>query len=111
MSENDDRNGSGAKHQAAGPAKSTNREATSEESTSGRDRHASSNSKSSATMMRLAAAGLELASFALILGAAGYWLDNSQGHATPYFGVAGVLIGFTLGMYRLIRLAMKTGGQ
>ena len=111
MSEDEDTNGPGATPQPAGPANSTKRRASSAETISGGDRHAPSNPKSSATMMRLAAAGLELASFALILGAAGYWFDNNQGYTTPYFGVAGVLIGFALGMYRLVRLAMKTGGQ
>ncbi|WDQ17586.1 AtpZ/AtpI family protein [Rhodopirellula sp. P2] len=54
-------------------------------------------------MLRLASAGFELASFPLILGAIGYyWLDPWMGFETPFIAIAGVLVGFCLGFYRLI---------
>lgn len=60
-------------------------------------------------MMQLASAGFELASFSLILGGAGYGVDHWLGNATPYVAIAGLLIGFSLGFYRLIVLASKMG--
>lgn len=59
------------------------------------------------TMMRLASAGFELASFSLILGGAGYAVDRWMGNLTPYFAIAGLLLGFSLGFYRLIVLANR----
>lgn len=59
------------------------------------------------TLLRLASAGFELASFSLILGGAGYAVDYWLGSTTPYIGIAGVLVGFCLGFYRLIVLASK----
>lgn len=58
-------------------------------------------------LMRLSSAGFELASFSLILGAAGYGIDHAVGNENPYVGIAGLLLGFTLGFYRLIVLASK----
>ena len=111
MSEDQETSGQRPEQPTAGAARPPSRASSPETATPRGDHHAANGSKSSATMMRLASAGLELASFSLILGAAGYWLDNSQDHATPYFGIAGVLIGFTLAMYRLIRLAAKIGNN
>lgn len=59
------------------------------------------------TLLRLASAGFELASFSLILGGAGYAVDHWLGFTTPYVAIAGVLVGFCLGFYRLIVLASK----
>ena len=59
------------------------------------------------TLMRLASAGFELASFSLILGGLGYAVDYSIGLVTPYFAIAGLLLGFSLGFYRLIMLASR----
>lgn len=61
--------------------------------------------------MRLSGAGLELAVSVLVLGGIGYWVDEQRQHETPYLGIAGVLLGFVLGMYRLIRLAQEIGGR
>ncbi len=61
------------------------------------------------SLLRLASAGFELASFSLILGGAGYGVDYWMGNATPYVGIAGVMVGFCLGFYRLIVLASKMG--
>ena len=73
--------------------------ATDERSTAARERHA---------LMQLSSAGFELASFALILGGVGYGIDHWLGnHVTPYFAIAGILLGFSLGFYRLIVLASK----
>ena len=58
-------------------------------------------------MMRLASAGFELASFSLLLGGGGYSVDRWLGNVTPYFAIAGLLVGFSLGFYRLIILASK----
>lgn len=58
-------------------------------------------------MMRLASAGFELASFSLILGGAGYGVDHFMGNGTPYVAIAGLLLGFSLGFYRLIVLANR----
>jgi F0F1-type ATP synthase assembly protein I len=58
-------------------------------------------------MMRLASAGFELASFSLLLGGGGYLVDRWLGNITPYFAIAGLLVGFSLGFYRLIILASK----
>ncbi|EMI43914.1 AtpZ/AtpI family protein [Rhodopirellula sp. SWK7] len=60
-------------------------------------------------LMHLASAGFELASFSLILGGAGYGVDHWLGNSTPYFAIAGLLLGFSLGFYRLIVLASKMG--
>ncbi|MFG0267703.1 MAG: AtpZ/AtpI family protein [Rhodopirellula sp. JB055] len=63
----------------------------------------SESESSTQPMLRLASAGFELASFPLILGAMGYyWLDPWMGNETPYIAIAGVLVGFCLGFYRLI---------
>lgn len=59
------------------------------------------------TLLRLASAGFELASFSLILGGAGYAVDHSMGFTTPYIAIVGVVVGFCLGFYRLIVLASK----
>lgn len=72
-----------------------------------RDSSSSESFSERQTMMRLASAGFELASFSLILGAMGYGIDYLMGNRTPYFAVAGVLLGFVLGFYRLIVLANK----
>lgn len=58
-------------------------------------------------LLRLSSAGFELASFSLILGALGYGIDQAVGNANPYVGIAGLLLGFMLGFYRLIVLASK----
>lgn len=54
---------------------------------------------------RLAGAGFGLASHALILGGGGYALDQWLGSPQPWLGVTGLIVGFCLGFYRLIRLA------
>ncbi|TWT65978.1 AtpZ/AtpI family protein [Allorhodopirellula solitaria] len=59
------------------------------------------------SLLRLASAGLELASFSLILGGAGYAVDHWMDNSTPYIAIAGMLLGFCLGFYRLIVLASK----
>lgn len=51
--------------------------------------------------------GFELASYTLILAGVGYWIDSTRQHAKPYATACGALIGFTLGMIRLIRIARK----
>jgi len=58
-------------------------------------------------MMRLASAGFELASFSLILGAAGYAVDRWAGNPAPFVAIVGLLLGFSLGFYRLIVLANR----
>ncbi len=50
---------------------------------------------------------MELASYTLILGAGGYWIDSHWEHSQPFFAITGALVGFTLGMYRLIVLATR----
>ncbi len=57
--------------------------------------------------IRLAGAGLELAGSTLVFGAAGYWVDWIRDHGTPYVALVGLLVGFAVGLYRLISLAMK----
>ena len=59
------------------------------------------------SLMRLASAGFELASFSLILAAVGYAADRCWGWATPFFAILGLFVGFSLGFYRLIVLANK----
>ena len=59
--------------------------------------------------MRLIGSGMELASYTLLLGAAGYWLDSRWQLDQHYFAIAGALAGFSLGMYRLIVLATRQG--
>ncbi|WP_168563742.1 AtpZ/AtpI family protein [Crateriforma spongiae] len=54
---------------------------------------------------RLAGVGVELAGGALGFGAIGYLADRWIGWQTPWLAVVGVLMGFALGMYRLIRMA------
>ena len=58
-------------------------------------------------LLRLSSAGFELASFSLILGAVGYGVDQAASNENPYVGIAGLLLGFALGFYRLIVLATK----
>lgn len=57
--------------------------------------------------LRLASAGLELATSSLVLGGAGYALDTWLGSGTPVFGIIGLMTGFSLGFYRLIALANR----
>lgn len=64
--------------------------------------------RSGMSPMRFAGAGIELASSTLILGGLGYWIDKTQGHKTLYWAAAGSLVGFAVGLYRLIFLAMKS---
>jgi len=54
---------------------------------------------------RLGGAGTELATGALGLGGVGYLIDRRIGWQPPWLGIAGVFLGFALGMYRLIRVA------
>ncbi len=56
--------------------------------------------------VRLIGSGMELACYTLLLGGAGYWIDSTW-HTQPYLGIAGSLLGFSLGMYRLIVLATR----
>ena len=79
--------------------------------TDSRDRSAAASalaSSNSLTGFRLAGAGLELAASTLLMGALGYWVDSARGHGTPSVALAGLLVGFSAGLYRLIVLAMKT---
>jgi len=59
------------------------------------------------SLRRLAAGGFQLASSALALGAIGYGVDHWMGNAKPIVGMLGVLVGFSLGFYRLIVLATR----
>ena len=61
--------------------------------------------------MRLSSVGLEFAAAVLLLGGIGYWIDAARQHETPYLGAAGALLGFVVGMYRLIRVAQEVGGR
>ncbi len=74
---------------------------------SNRDGKPSQSATERQTLLRLASAGFELASFSLILGGAGYAVDHWLGNATPYLAIFGVILGFCLGFYRLIVLASK----
>lgn len=58
-----------------------------------------------ASAFRLAGAGLELAGATLLLGGLGYLADLWRGHVTPYAAIVGLLVGFAVGLFRLIRLA------
>ena len=58
--------------------------------------------------LRLAGLGLELAGSTLAMAGLGYVIDAARGHETPYATIAGTLVGFSLGMYRLIAIAVKT---
>ncbi|MEM6365010.1 MAG: AtpZ/AtpI family protein [Planctomycetota bacterium] len=75
--------------------------------------HPSNDSSKSGTqsearsLRRLTSGGFELASYALILGAAGYGVDHWFGFQTPILAIIGLLVGFTLGFVRLIALANK----
>lgn len=59
-------------------------------------------------VIRYASLGLELAAGALVFGGLGYWLDGYRQHERPYLGLVGVLFGFSLGMYRLILVAIRS---
>lgn len=61
--------------------------------------------------IRFAGVGTELAASTLVLGGIGLWIDRSRGHETPYLTIAGALVGFAVGMYRLIRLAVSAGDE
>lgn len=54
---------------------------------------------------RLAGAGFELGCFALLLGAMGHGADQWLGFEDPIFAITGFLLGFSAGLYRLIKLA------
>ncbi|SMP47336.1 Putative F0F1-ATPase subunit Ca2+/Mg2+ transporter [Neorhodopirellula lusitana] len=60
-----------------------------------------------AILLRLASAGFELASFSLLLGGGGYLIDQRLGFETSYLAIVGLLLGFSLGFYRLIVLASR----
>ena len=66
---------------------------------------------SAAGAMRYASLGLELAAGALVFGGLGYWLDGYRQHERPYLGIVGVLLGFSLGMYRLILVAIRSSDE
>lgn len=61
--------------------------------------------------MRLAGVGMELAASTLVLGGIGLWIDRSRGRETPYLAIAGALVGFAVGLYRLIRLAVSASEE
>ncbi|MBR4355515.1 MAG: AtpZ/AtpI family protein [Elusimicrobiaceae bacterium] len=54
--------------------------------------------------------GLEFAVAELLGGALGIWLDKKW-ETSPWMLVLGVLGGFTLGMYRIIRFAQEMDRQ
>lgn len=57
--------------------------------------------------LRFAGLGMELASYTLVIAGFGYWIDSARQHAKPYATAIGALIGFTLGMFRVIQVARK----
>jgi len=91
--------------------RSTNLRGGRESPSGGSDRSAAASAlagSNSLTGYRMAGVGLELAASTLLMGALGYWVDSARGHGTPYVALAGLLVGFSAGLYRLIVLAMKT---
>lgn len=58
--------------------------------------------------LRMAGLGLELAGSTLAMAGLGYVIDTARGHQTPYATIAAALVGFSLGMYRLISIAIKS---
>ncbi len=50
--------------------------------------------------------GLEFAVFEILGGGVGFWLDKKY-HSSPWFLLAGVILGFMLGMYRVWRWAQE----
>jgi F0F1-type ATP synthase assembly protein I len=57
--------------------------------------------------MKFAGLGMELAGSTLGLAAVGYLVDRQRGKADGYGVAVGVLIGFSFGMFRLIKQAMR----
>ena len=57
--------------------------------------------------MRFAGAGIELAGAVLVLALVGHLVDRYAGFSRPWGLLSGGLIGFTLGMGNLFRLAKK----
>ena len=57
--------------------------------------------------LQFAGLGMELAGSTLGLAAIGYAVDQARGAADRLGIVAGLLIGFSFGMYRLIQKAMR----
>ncbi len=56
---------------------------------------------------RFVGLGSELATYTLVLAGFGYWIDSARQHTKPYATAIGALIGFTLGMIRVIQVARK----
>lgn len=61
--------------------------------------------------MRFAGAGLELGGSAILFAAIGYAIDAQMGNTTLVATALGSVLGFTAGMYRFIRLAMRANRQ
>ncbi|MEO1615113.1 MAG: hypothetical protein AAFV88_04635 [Planctomycetota bacterium] len=57
--------------------------------------------------MRLTSSGMEIAICAIALGVVGLGFDSWLDLEKPYCSAAGGLVGFSLGMVRLIRLATQ----
>lgn len=57
--------------------------------------------------MKFTGLGMELAGPTLGLAAVGYLVDRQRGKADGYGVAAGVLIGFSFGMFRLMKQAMR----
>ena len=57
--------------------------------------------------LKFAGLGMELAGSTLGMAAIGYLVDRLRGKADGYGIAAGVLIGFSFGMFRLIQKAMR----
>jgi F0F1-type ATP synthase assembly protein I len=57
--------------------------------------------------LRFVGLGSELAAYTLVLAGFGYWIDSARQHTKPYATAIGALIGFTLGMIRVIQVARK----
>ncbi|MCL2701125.1 MAG: AtpZ/AtpI family protein [Phycisphaerae bacterium] len=57
-------------------------------------------------MMRYATAGIELAIIFALWVLLGWWLDNRWG-TSPALILTGAVVGFALGMYRMVRDAQR----
>ena len=64
-------------------------------------------SRESLGWMRLAGAGIELAGSFLVLAGLGYLVDGYFGWSGPWGFITGGILGFVIGLTRLMRLAIQ----
>ena len=96
----------GEPHDASPEGPAAERPAQGPESARPPDAESTSLFQGGASMWRFAGAGMELGGSSLVFAAIGYAVDHYFGNTTLIATALGAVLGFAVGLYRFIRLAM-----